>query len=201
MTSSSSELTEGVGLSAKIEMMEKRDPIEHTRRWISSMVIGLNLCPFAERVFKAERIRYVLTSVSNSTELLLELGTELQVLASSHRESVETTFLIHPHALKDFLDYNDFLSPAEELVQNLGLRGTVQVVGFHPNYQFEGTVSAAAENYTNRSPYPMLHLLREQSISEIGINKNEMLDISRRNIETLNQLGIETILQRLKSVV
>src|SRR5205807_1577450 len=121
-------------------------------------------------------------------------------LASSPRERVEMTLLIHPSALLDFLDYNDFLDVGEQLVEALGLRGVIQIASFHPDYQFAGTDADAVENYTNRPPYPMLHLLREESISAVASDANERLEIPRRNIETLRGLGREKILKRLKAI-
>jgi uncharacterized protein len=178
--------------------MEKVEAAEITRRWISSMVIGLNLCPFAKRVFDADTIRYVVSDVTQSARLLADLGAELEHLVAARVESAETTLLIHPNTLNDFLDFNDFLGVAEELVRDMSLEGVIQIVGFHPDFQFAGTDRAAAENYTNRSPYPMLHLLREQSVSDVAENPDELMEIPLRNIKTLNDLGAEKILERMK---
>jgi hypothetical protein len=186
--------------SRHIEEMGKQAVIDCTRRWISSVVIGLNLCPFAQRVFQADKIRYVVTDAQDETALLRDLTGELEGLASSPISRVETTLLIHPRALGNFLDYNDFLSAGERLVADLGLRGTIQIASFHPDYQFAGTDPGAVENYTNRSPYPMLHLLREESISEVASDPNDRLEIPRRNIETLKSLGKEKILEKLKAI-
>jgi uncharacterized protein len=180
--------------------MDKQTVIDGTCRWISSMVIGLNLCPFAERVFKAGKIRYVVSDAREDTTLLKDLADELETLASSPVSIVETTLLIHPHALRNFPEYNDFLSDGEGLIRDLGLRGTIQIAGFHPDYQFAGTDPDAVENYTNRSPYPMLHLLREESISEVASDPNALLEIPRRNVETLRDLGREKILEKLKAI-
>lgn len=163
------------------------------------MVIGLNLCPFAGRVFGADKIRYVVSDARDTTGLLKDLAEELAALASSSRWVVETSLLIHPHVLGNFLDYNEFLGLGDRLLGDLGLRGTIQIASFHPDYQFAGTDPGAAENYTNRSPYPMLHLLREESISEVASDPNELAAIPRRNIETLRHLGREKILERLKA--
>jgi uncharacterized protein len=180
--------------------MDQQIVIDATRRWISSMVIGLNLCPFAERVFKADKICYVVTDAQDERTLLKVLAGELEALASSPIAGVETTLLIHPRALGQFRDYNDFLDVAERLVMDLGLRGTIQIASFHPDYQFADVDPGAVENYTNRSPYPMLHLLREESISRVASDPNELLEIPRRNIETLRILGQEKILERLKAI-
>lgn len=162
------------------------------------MVIGLNLCPFAERVFNADKIRYVVTESRDEVALLDDLAAELDALAQSPLSAVETTLLIHPNALEKFADYNDFLSDADRLIGKLGLCGIIQIASFHPDYQFADTDRGAVENYTNRSPYPMLHLLREQRVSEAAHNPEELREIPRRNIETLRRLGIEKIREMLK---
>lgn len=174
--------------------------IEDTRRWIDAIVIGLNLCPFAERVFKADKIRYVVSEAENAQPLLRDLARELEYLAATALTSVETTLLIHPRVLADFLDYNDFLQRGEQLVAELGLRGTIQLASFHPEYQFAGTDPEAVENYTNRSPYAMLHLLREVSISQAASDPNELLEIPQRNTETLRAIGREKILEKLRAI-
>ncbi len=169
--------------------MNKQIIINGTRQWIASMVIGLNLCPFAQRVFDAGRIRYVVTEAADDAALLNDLVGELQFLAAAPMTAVETTLLIHPHAFANFLDYNDFLGSAEQAVADLGLEGVIQVASFHPDYQFADTGADDVENYTNRSPYPMLHLLREESISAIADDEQRLLEIPRRNIEVLRALG------------
>ncbi|HEV3447900.1 MAG TPA: DUF1415 domain-containing protein [Gemmataceae bacterium] len=180
--------------------MDKQAVIEATRRWISSIVIGLNLCPFAQRVFQTDKIRYVVTLAHDEVALLQDLAAELKALVSSPISTVETTLLIHPCALGNFRDYNDLLGDAERLVGDLGLRGTIQIANFHPDYQFAGTDPGAVENYTNRSPHPMLHLLREASISAVASDPNELLEIPRRNIKTLRGLGREQVLEKLKAL-
>ena len=180
--------------------MDHQTIIDATRRWISSMVIGLNLCPFAQRVFRGDTIRYVVTDAPDETSLLKALADELATLASSPITSIETTLLIHPHALADFLDYNDFLGAAENLVAQLGLEGKIQIASFHPDYQFADTAPDAAENFTNRAPYPMLHLLREESITAVAGDPDELLEIPRRNIETLRALGKVKLLEKLKAI-
>jgi uncharacterized protein len=180
--------------------MNKQGIIDGTRRWISSMVIGLNLCPFARRVFEADTIRYVVTDAAHEDILLKDLAGELKDLAEAPISSVETTLLIHPHVLRDFLDYNEFLGKGEQLIEDLNLRGILQIASFHPDYQFAGTEPGAVENYTNRPAFPMLHLLREESISAVASDPDERVRIPRRNIETLRGLGKEKILQKLKAI-
>lgn len=164
------------------------------------MVIGLNLCPFARRVFEAGKIRCVVTEAPDEMSLLKDLAAELRALASVPVTSVETTLLIHPRALGNFLDYNNFLDKGDRLIEELGLRGTIQIASFHPAYQFAGTDPDAVENYTNRSPYPMLHLLREKSISEVGSDPRALLEIPQRNLETMRGLGRDQILEKLKAI-
>src|SRR5437899_171605 len=126
--------------------MDHQALIDATRRWIAAVVIGLDLCPFARRVFEAERIRYVVSDARDEETLLAELAGELQRLATAPAEVIETTLLIHPRVLTDFLDYNDFLGVAERLIDDLDLSGIVQIASFHPDYQFAGTEPDAVEN-------------------------------------------------------
>lgn len=178
---------------------DERAAIDATRRWVADVVIGLNLCPFARRVNDAGRVRYAVTAAADPKALLAALGRELQVLTAAPRAEVETTLLIHPRALPDFLDYNDFLPDADRLVRDLGLRGVIQIAGFHPGYRFAGTSPDAPENYTNRSPHPMLHLLREESITEVAGDPAALAAIPRRNIETLRRLGRAAMQARLRA--
>lgn len=173
---------------------------EATRCWIESIVIGLNLCPFAQRVFRSERIRYVVSDAKTEDELLRDLEGELQVILTATIEMIETTLLIHPHVLASFLDFNDFLDPAEALLERLNLEGVIQIASFHPQYQFAGTVEDAVENYTNRSPYPILHLLREESITQVAGDSGELDEIPRRNVETLRRLGRDAMVKMLGEV-
>jgi len=171
----------------------EREAVEATRRWISAVVIGLNLCPFARRVFEGGRIRYAVTDAQDEAALVEALTGEVLHLVASPIREVETTLLIHPRVLGDFLDYNDFLDVGERLIEELGQRGVVQIASFHPEYRFAGTAPDAVENYTNRSPYPMLHLLREESISAVA-GEEALLETPRRNVETLRRLGRSEIL-------
>ena len=148
--------------------MDRQAVIGATRRWVSSVVIGLNLCPFARRVFTTDKIRYVVSDAKDVVGLVKDLADEIKTLVSSPVSAFETTLLIHPCVLGAFLDYNDFLGAGERLIEELGQRGRIQLASFHPGYQFAGVEPGAVENYTNRSPYPMLHLLREESISAVA---------------------------------
>lgn len=163
--------------------------ISVTQHWLEHAVIGLNLCPFAKAVQVKQQIRWVESTARDAQSLLDDLVHELQFLAAADPEAVDTTLLIHPQALTDFLDYNDFLDIADAAVQELGLDGVLQVASFHPDYQFEGTSPGDVENLSNRSPYPMLHLLREDSIARAVAAYPDAAAIYERNIETLRQLG------------
>jgi uncharacterized protein len=180
--------------------MRDQAVIDRTRRWISTMVIGLNLCPFARRVFEANTIRYVVSKTNDVKRLLDALTIELTALASTPIETAETTLLIHPHVLGDFLDYNDFLALADRRVADLGLEGVFQIASFHPAYRFAESEADAVENYTNRSPYPMLHLLREESISAVSGDPDELLKIPQHNIETLRRLGRKKVLEMNEAI-
>ena len=163
--------------------------IEATRRWVEQVVVAFNLCPFAKRELVKDRVRFVVSKAQDETTLLDELAHELALLNVD--EAVETTLLIHPQVLQDFYHYNDFLEVADELLVDMNLEGVYQVASFHPDYQFGGTEPDDVENYTNRSPYPMLHLLREDSLSEAIDNYPEVDLIPERNIDCMNEQGLE----------
>src|SRR5687768_10409216 len=133
--------------------------IAATRAWIERCVIGQRLCPFAAQPFFNDRVRYRVSEQRTNEGLLEDLSCELRTLDAADPEQLETTLLIHPRVLADFLDYNDFLSECDLALQALGLEGTLQVASFHPQYQFADTDADDITNYTNRSPYPMLHIL------------------------------------------
>jgi uncharacterized protein len=165
------------------------DAIETTRRWLEKAVIGLNLCPFAKSVHVKNQIRYAVSHAQSEAELYLDLITELGTLHSADPEKLDTTLLIHPWALTDFLDYNDFLDVADHALEELGLGGEIQIASFHPQYQFAGTEPDDISNFTNRSPYPTLHLLRESSIDRAVTAFPDASEVFDRNIETMHALG------------
>lgn len=163
--------------------------IAATMLWIERAVIGLNLCPFAKAVHVKGQIRYVVSPALTGEELLADLGRELQALANSDPEVCDTTLLIHPCVLTDFLDYNDFLDVADAAIDELDLGGVLQVASFHPHYQFADTDVDDVTNCTNRSPYPTLHLLREDSVDRAVQAFPEADRIYESNMETLGRLG------------
>lgn len=162
-----------------------------TRRWLERAVIGLNLCPFAKAVYAKQQVRFVCSAATTPEALLEELGNELVLLRDTPAEEIDTTLLIHPQVLGDFLDYNDFLDGADALIEALELDGEIQVASFHPQYQFAGTEPDDIENCSNRSPYPMLHLLREDSVERAVAAFPDPDAIVERNLETLRKLGPE----------
>jgi hypothetical protein len=162
-----------------------------TQEWLTKAVIGLNLCPFAKAVHVKQQIRYVVSTAQSEDALAEELKQELLHLHASDPEQVDTTLLIHPYVLTGFLDYNDFLAVADALLDELGLMGELQIASFHPRYQFAGTNADDIENYTNRSPYPILHILREHSIERAVAAFPDAADIYQRNIDTMRRLRLE----------
>ena len=169
--------------------------ISDTRRWVERVVVGLNLCPFARKELEADRVRFVETDGDSEEALLQALHAEFQHLEDS--PETETTLLIIPQALQDFDDYLNFLAMAEDLLDYLGLEGIYQIASFHPRYQFEGTGPDDAENYTNRSPWPMLHLLREDSLAQAIDRHPDVEGIPGRNIELMNRMGVEKLRELL----
>lgn len=154
-------------------------------------MVGMNLCPFAKRELVKQRVRFTVTEAATEDELLQALQAELELLNAD--PSIETTLLIHPAVLGDFLDYNQFLDIADALLLQMELDGVYQVASFHPDYQFGGTAPWEAENYTNRAPYPILHLLREESLDRVLGDNPDADEIPQRNIDLMNSMGEEKL--------
>jgi len=167
------------------------DPIAETRRWLEQIVIGLNLCPFAKAVYVKDQVRFVLSDATTVEALVEELAEELVLLRDTPAEQIDTTLIVHPDVLTDFLDYNDFLDNADAAIEALDLQGILQVASFHPQYQFAGVAPDDVSNYTNRAPYPTLHLLREDSVERAVAAFPDPDVIVERNIATLDKLGVE----------
>ncbi len=163
--------------------------ITRTRRWLEKAVIGLNLCPFARASYLRDRVRLVVSHARHLDDLLEELDRELQGLSQASPEQVETTLIIHPTLFPDFLDFNDFMALAEAAPAEQGLEGVIQLASFHPQFQFEGTEPDDVSNCTNRSPYPILHLLREDSVEKAVATLEDPDVIFEENIRTLQKLG------------
>ncbi len=163
--------------------------IARFRCWIERVVIELNLCPFARKPYQADLVRYVVSDAGAPELLLADLEQELELLREADAGKTETTLLIHPHTLQDFLDYNDFLGVVDDFLEQGGYRGEFQVASLHPEYRFAGAERDAAENYTNRSPYPALHILREAGIEQALAGFATPDRIPERNIRTMEKLG------------
>lgn len=169
------------------------------RQWVDTLVVGMNLCPFAKRELVKGRVRFVVTHATTEEQLLTVLKAELEVLNLD--TEIETTLLIHPDVLQDFYDFNDFLNFTDRLLVEMDLEGVYQIASFHPDYQFGGTEPEDAENYTNRSPYPVLHLIREESLERAIASYPDVDQIPERNIALMNELGSEKLQQLLKSFI
>jgi uncharacterized protein len=167
------------------------DIINPVRYWLEESVIGLNLCPFAKREYVNDRVRLSLSKASSEEQLLVSLISELELLNKD--DTIETTLLIHPGVLQNFYDYNDFLDVADGLLIEMNLEGIYQIASFHPDYQFADTDYDDVENFTNRSPYPLLHIIREQSL-ELALAGYDNADkIPKRNIALLKEMGKDKV--------
>jgi hypothetical protein len=170
--------------------------VESVRQWVESLVVDMNLCPFAKRELVKDRVRFTVTQAITEEQLLEALQAELELL--NNNPSIETTLLIHSKVLQDFHDYNQFLNYTDGLLVQMGLEGVYQIASFHPNYQFAGTDPEDAENYISRSPYPVLHILREESLERVIDDFPDIEQIPVRNVELMNSLGkkkLQTLMQ------
>ena len=192
--------TLGIGENLDMNPLSNQAVIDATKRWLETMVIGLNLCPFAKAVHVKNRIRYRVSSATDEGALLHDLESELSLLHEAAPETVETTLLIHPQTLGDFMEFNRFLADCDEALARLELEGTIQIASFHPQYQFAGTKVNDVTNYTNRSPYPTLHLLREDSITQAVDSFPDVDGIYKNNIAALRKLGTTKILALLAGI-
>ena len=167
--------------------MQDQQVKQQTLAWIEAVVIGLNLCPFAKRELDADKIHLVISDSTTDAHLLVDLQTQLEFLLQS--PDIETSLLVHPEVLTDFHQYNEFLSIADSLLASLDLDGVIQIASFHPDYQFAETAPNDTSNYSNRSPYPMLHLLRENSVEQAVERYPDVNSIPERNIALLQGMG------------
>ena len=165
--------------------------VAQTRQWLENLVIGLNLCPFAKKELVKDRIRFVVCEAKDEEQLLLKLNQELEFIFAN--DDVETSLLILPHVLQDFDDYNQFLDIADALIEKMDFEGEFQIASFHPDYQFADTQFDDVENYTNRSPYPILHILRETSLEKAIEAYPDVNEIPEKNIALLRDMGLEKI--------
>ncbi len=173
--------------------------IHAVTQWLETVVIGLNLCPFAKRELVKGRIRFVVSEATTEEVLLTDLHVELERLNGD--DSIETTLLIHPLVLQSFDDYVEFLVAADGLLEHFNFEGVYQIASFHPDYQFAGTAPDEVENYTNRSPYPVLHLLREISLEKAIADHPDVDSIPEHNIARVEQLGREKMQALLRACI
>ena len=169
--------------------MTDEEVLAKTRHWLEAAVIGLNLCPFAKAVYVKNQVRLVVSKARHADDLLEELDRELDLLVATPSSQIDTTLLIHPTLFEDFLDFNDFLEVAEGVVDEHGLEGLIQLASFHPQFQFEGTELDDISNYTNRAPFTILHLLREESVERAVEAFPQADTIFEANIVVLEKLG------------
>jgi len=170
--------------------------VKSVERWLTSVVIGLNLCPFADREYRSGKVRFKESAATIEEDLVKDLVVEMSLLTK--RPEVETTLLIHPHVLKDFETFNQFLGFAESLLEAMHLDGVYQVASFHPDYQFSETEVNDVENYTNRSPYPILHILREDSLERAIKSHSDTKKIPDHNIRLMRSLGADHMASLLR---
>ena len=173
---------------------------EATVAWLEQFVIAENLCPFAKSPWAKGLVSLVISQATSEANLAQDLHTQLERLAQASPVKLETTLLIVPHMLADFLDFNDFLDLADALLDELELVGQIQIASFHPQYQFADTQVDDLSNFTNRSPYPILHLLREDSISQALESGQDADQIVERNIDTVTKLGAARLAQLIAGV-
>lgn len=174
---------------------EAEDIAAIARSWVEKVVIGLNLCPFAKAVHAKKQVRYIVTMAIQPDDLLAEVEHEIGVLIDTDPVELDTTLLIHPLAMLNFLDYHFFVGETAAALRRLQVNGVLQIAGFHPDYCFAGNTPDDVANYTNRSPHPMLHLLRESSIDKAVAAFPEAADIFETNIKTLRSMGLEALQQ------
>ena len=168
--------------------------------WLEQLVIAHNLCPFAKAPWAKGLVSLVVSQATTESALLEDLHAELERIAQASPAKLETTLLIVPNMLSDFLDFNDFLDLADGLLDQIELIGQIQIASFHPQYQFADTALNDVSNFTNRSPYPILHLLREDSITQALESGQDADQIVERNIETVTQLGLQHLAQLIAGV-
>lgn len=163
-----------------------------TRRWLEHVVIGLNLCPFARAVFVRNQVRIVVSSARHIDAFLDDLDRELAHLQATSAEETETTLLVHPTLFPDFMVFNDFQGVVDDVLQEHSLEGVIQVAHFHPDFLFDGEPEDDMSHFTNRAPYPILHLLREDSVARaVDSAAGDADAIVERNVRTLRDLGPE----------
>lgn len=180
--------------------MNQQQVIAETERWVREIVVGLNLCPFAARPLQQGRVAYRVCADTRPESVFRALMEEILVFAEIPPEEVETELWIVPHGLLHFEDYLDVLYAAEQAIEDAGLAGEIQLASFHPRYRFEGAPADDPANYTNRSPHPMFHLLREAVLEQALAAYPDPESIPRRNVERLRALGLDELERRMEQI-
>jgi hypothetical protein len=173
--------------------MDNQKIIKTVKNWIEQFIIGYNICPFARKVFITERIKYVVNSSTDDEIILQAFLQELQWLNTTPAKKIDTTLFILTNAFPDFDHYLNFIYVIETMIEQLNYEGIYQVATFHPIYQFDGTQLTDAENFTNRSPFPIIHILREESVEKAIENYPNPEEIPKRNIALMNEMGVEKL--------
>jgi hypothetical protein len=171
--------------------LSEQDVLAATRRWLMQAVIGLNLCPFAKVVYSKGQVRFAVSDADSAVQVLARLGEELEALMAAEPAVHDTTLLVTPHCLHEFLDFNDLVRQGERMIRKKGFEGVVQLASFHPDYRFADLEGDDLANCTNRSPYPTLHLLREASVEKAVQAFADPQAIYGANIRTLRELGTD----------
>jgi hypothetical protein len=174
--------------------------VGHIRIWLAEIVVGLNLCPFARPLLGADNLRIAVCPGTGGPTLRRFFLQELDLLQRSSEREVATTLVAFPFALGDFSEYLDFLDEAQSLLESAGLEGVVQLASFHPEYRFAGELRDAASHYSNRSPYPLIHLLREEMLSRALTEDADPEQIPRRNMATLDAIGSPALARRWREL-
>jgi hypothetical protein len=177
--------------------LTEQQVIRCVQQWVETVVVDLNLCPFANRELVKGRVRFAVCDAATEEALLSALQNELELLEND--SAIETTLLIHPQVLLEFSKYNQFLDYTDQLLVAMELDGVYQIASFHPDYQFQGAGPDEAENYSNRSPFPMLHLLREDSLEKVIADYANVEEIPARNIAMMNDMGRERLSSLLQA--
>lgn len=183
-----------------MQVPSNEDVLAATRRWLEQAVIGLNLCPFAKSVYTKDQVRMVVSRARHLDGFLDDLDGELELLKTTHAEKVDTTLLIHPTMFPEFLVFNDFLNVVDDVLAEHQLEGVIQIAPFHPDFVFAGEDAADMSHFTNRSPFPMLHLIREESLERAIASFGNTDLIYERNVDVLRRLGVDGLRHLLEPI-
>ena len=174
--------------------------IEQTRQWVEKIVIKHNFCPFAAKPFQQNKIRFAVSNAKNKKDLVDDLVNELALLRDTSPDETETSVLVLTSCLSDFEEYNQFLDIADAIVDEMNLQGEIQIASFHPDYQFADLSEDDVRNYTNRSIYPMFHLIREASVEQARKHYPDVEQIPERNMALLEEMGLDVVQSEIAKI-